>query len=109
MKINPKQLSWSAPTTNVDGTPIDYDLEYEVGIVNGDAISTLMVVPAQLREGVDYVAPIEGLSLASGRVYSLALRAFAKEDSKRVSQWAISGEFAISDRVPSPPLAFAVS
>lgn len=108
MKVNPTMLSWKAPTTNVDGTPITYALEYEVGIVADGTITPLMVVPAQLQTGTDYEAPIGGLGLDYG-TYEIVLRTFAKEDPERVSDWSNSVEFAISEQIPNPPLELRVA
>lgn len=105
MKINPEKLAWTAPKTNVDGTPIDYALEYEVGLQDEEgALVPLMVVPSQLQTDEGYEAPIADLGLESGKVYRVALRTFAKEEPKRVSAWSDVVSFAISDRIPSPPL-----
>jgi len=109
MKINPSVLSWTALTTNIDGTPIQYDLEYEVGLMDANqVVRPLMVIPAQLQTGNDYEAPIDALGLANG-TYQIALRTFAKDNPKRVSTWSNPVEFAISEQIPNAPLALAVS
>jgi|AntRauTorcE11898_2_1112593.scaffolds.fasta_scaffold77097_1 hypothetical protein len=109
MKINPTKLNWKAPTTNVDGTPIDYALEYEVGMVGAEGvISPLMVVPSQLQTDAGYEAPITELGLDVGRTYEIALRSFAKEQPSRKSVWSDTVEFAMSNRIPSPPLSVTV-
>lgn len=109
MKVNPTILSWKGPTTNVDGTPITYALEYEVGLVGSDgAITPLMVVPAQLQTNTDYEAPIGGLGLDYG-VYEIVLRTFAKEAPERVSDWSNPVEFAISEQIPNAPLELRVA
>ena len=108
MKVNPTKLSWKAPTTNVDGTPITYALEYEVGVVQTDgSISPLMVVPSQLQTDVGYEAPIADLQLDYG-TYEIALRTFAKDNPQRVSDWSNPVEFAISQEIPSAPLELRV-
>jgi hypothetical protein len=103
MKVNPKQLIWQAPTTNVDGTPIDYALNYEVGLSVDGKMEPLMVVPGQLQGGGEYTAPIADLGLAPGRVYAIALRSFAKEQPARKSAYSGTVKFAISERIPSAP------
>ena len=109
MKVNPTILSWKAPTTNVDGTPIDYALEYEVGLVGADgSIAPLMVVASQLQTGDTYEAPIADLGLEVGQTYAIAMRTFAKEQPSRKSTWSAQVEFAISNRIPMPPLSVAV-
>lgn len=109
MKVNPTKLKWLAPSENVDGTPIDYALEYEVGLEDSDgSLSALMVVASQLQSDDVYEAPIADLGLEAGRTYRIALRTFAKDEPQRKSAWSGRVEFAISDRIPGPPLSLAV-
>jgi hypothetical protein len=110
MKVNPTQMTWQAPTQNVDGTPIDYVLNYEVGLEDANGqLQPSMVIPGQLQDGGDYTAPIADLGLAAGSTYRIALRTFAKDEPARKSVYSEMVDFAISDRIPNPPLAFAVS
>jgi len=109
MKVNPTKLSWKAPTTNVDGTPITYALEYEVGVVQTDgSISPLMVVPSQLQTDAGYEAPIGDLGLDYG-IYEVVLRTFAKDAPERVSDWSNPVGFAISEQIPNAPLELRVA
>lgn len=108
MKINPQTMSWVAPKTNMDGTPIQYELQYEVGLVNAEGgIDPLMVIPGQLQTDGKYTAPISALGLDYG-TYDIAIRTFAKEDPKRVSTWSDLVPFAISKEIPKAPLELAV-
>ena len=110
MNINPTEMTWQAPTTNTDGTPIDYVLNYEVGLEDGNGqLQPLMVIPGQLQEGGEYKAPMGNLGLPVGSTYRIALRTFAKDQPARKSVYSDLVEFAISDRIPNPPLGFAVS
>jgi len=110
MKVNPTQMTWQAPTTNTDGTPIDYFLNYEIGLEDANGqLQPLMVIPGQLQDGGQYTAPIADLGLAAGSVYRIALRTFAKDQPARKSVYSALVDFAISDRIPNPPLGFAVS
>ena len=112
MKVNPTKMKWQAPTKNNDGSLIDYALNYEVGLEDENGkLQPLMVIPGQLQiqDGGDYTAPIADLGLAAGRTYRIALRTFAKDEPARKSVYSEMVEFAISDRVPNPPLGFAVS
>ena len=43
--INPKTLSWTAPETNEDGSPITGTLEYEVGVQAGETFEPTVVIP----------------------------------------------------------------
>lgn len=110
MKLNPTTLSWQAPTTNVDGTPIDYELEYEVGIASenteGD-YAPLATIPGQLRENETYEAPISDLPLEYGE-HTIALRSFEKAMPERVSQWSEPVTFML-ETVPSAPLELRVT
>jgi hypothetical protein len=103
MKVNPKVIAWSAPTTNTDGTQIAYALEYEVGQVLVGGIVPIMVVASQLQEGGKYNAPITDISLDYGE-HTLVLRTFAKDDPERKSDWSASVTFALSAEIPSAPL-----
>jgi hypothetical protein len=102
MKVNPKVIAWSAPTTNTDGTQIAYALEYEVGQVLVGGIVPIMVVASQLQEGGQYNAPIADIALDFGE-HTLVLRTFAKEDQERKSEWSVGVTFALSAQIPNPP------
>jgi len=56
--INPKTLSWTAPETNEDGSPITGTLEYEVGVQAGETFEPTVVIPGQLQTDGRYQAPI---------------------------------------------------
>ncbi|SOB76157.1 hypothetical protein SAMN04488490_1834 [Marinobacter sp. LV10R510-11A] len=109
MIVNPKTLSWAASTTNVDGTPITYELEYEVGLQAGSGpFERIMTIPGSLRSDERYEAPIADIQLPPGK-YVMALRSFAKEDPERVSEWSEPVTFAISDEIPNAPLELRVT
>lgn len=110
MIVNPKTLSWTAPTENVDGSPIDYDLNYEVGLVDIDTgdIVPIMTLPGSLNPDGRYEAPIDELMLNPGD-YTLALRAYEKGNESRESAWSDSRvNFALMT-VPTAPLDLKVS
>ena len=105
MRVNPNKISWHAPTENTDGTPIEYALEYELGVKKDGEITAHTVVPAQLRDEDtpdEYEAPIEDMGFEVGE-HVIALRAFAKDDPERMSDWSETLKFAISDEVPRAP------
>lgn len=109
MKVNPSVISWNAPTTNTDGTEIQYEVNYLVGIgTSADTIEPMMTLPAQLQEDGRFEAPIELLALENGEHF-LALKAFAKEDPERVSEWSAPVQFAISEEIPDAPFGLQVS
>lgn len=110
MKINPKTMSWEAPTTSVDGTPIDYELEYEVGLATGKQLGDyqpVATIPGQLREGKTYEAPISDLALEYGE-HTIALRSFKKANPELISEWSDSVTFSLQP-VPAAPLELRVT
>lgn len=109
MKTNPETMSWTAPTTNVDGSEIDYELEYEVGVYTEDAqgFEPLVTMPGQLQSDGRYTAPIAMLSLADGE-QEIALRSFAKQQPELMSEWSASVTFMVAP-VPSAPLELRVT
>lgn len=113
-KVNPKEFSWEAPTERVDGQPIEYDLNYEVGVVQPDSSGGTTVVPkytvvGSLREADGkYVAPIEDMSFDYGS-HTVTLRAFSTENPDLKSEWSNTTDFLIENANPSAPLALAVS
>lgn len=108
MKINPKKLSWAAPTTNQDGTPIDYELDYELGIEIDGVITPALIIPAQLNETGTYEAPIANMGFDFGE-HVVALRSFAKLDPNRRSTWSNTVPFTLSRRIPNAPTNVAVA
>lgn len=111
MTLNPNKLSWTAPTENEDGSPIDYELEYEVGLLKDNGtdhdFDPVATIPGQLREGDRYEAPIADMGLGAGD-HLLALRSFAKGDPDRKSEWSESVAFRIA-KVPAAPLDLRVA
>lgn len=109
MKTNPETMSWTAPTTNVDGTEIDYELEYEVGVYTEDAqdFEPVVTMPGQLQIDGRYTAPIAMLSLVEGE-QTIALRSFAKDQPELKSEWSQSVTFVVA-AVPSAPLELRVT
>lgn len=108
MKINPKTLSWQAPTTNTDGTPIQYALEYELGVETNGAFVPQLTVPAQLNSDGRYEAAIEGMAFEYGQ-HTVAMRTFAKDEPARKSVWSASVNFTLSRQIPNPPMDLALS
>lgn len=108
-KVNPTKLTWTAPTTNTDGTPIQYEVDYELGVVGEDGgITPKLVVVGELRDSDDYVAQISEMGFEKG-THKVALRALAADDPERASEWSAPVSFTISDEIPNPPLDLAVS
>ncbi|GGE75794.1 hypothetical protein GCM10011533_30170 [Streptosporangium jomthongense] len=108
MKVNPETMSWTAPTTNVDGTEITYALEYEVGLDQKGIFSPIVTIPGQLQPDNRYTAPIADLPLEYGE-HTIALRSFAKEAPDRVSEWSEPVTFVLSAEIPRAPLDLRVT
>jgi hypothetical protein len=104
MKINPTKLSWTAPTTNTDGTEITYDLEYEVGqVTSTGTIISIMVVASQLQPDGQYEIPLEDITLDYGE-HTLVMCTFAKDNPYRKSAWSAGVSFILSAEIPNVPL-----
>ena len=95
-------ISWIAPESNVDGTPIDYDIQYEVGVKVNGAFEPKTTLSAQAKDG-RYEASLDGLGLGYGE-HTIALRTFAKDDPARKSEWSDPVNFTISNQTPNPPM-----
>lgn len=109
MKTNPETMSWEAPTTNVDGTEITYDLEYEVGLKTKEGpFDVIVTIPGQLQDGGRYTAPLSDLALDYGE-HTIAMRSFAKDDLSRVSAWSEPVSFVLSEEIPNAPLELRVT
>lgn len=107
-QVNPTKLTWRGPSTNTDGTPIQYDVNYELGVVGDDGITPKLVVVANLRESEDYEAQISEMGFDKGS-HEVVLRAIPADDPTRASEWSEPVSFIISDEIPNPPLELAVS
>jgi hypothetical protein len=108
MKFNPQTLSWRAPTENVDGTPIDYELNYELGFDLPDGSTQVMVtLPEALNPEGLFEAPINAMDFDNGE-WTIRVRALSEEHEGRISAWSNGITFAIGAQ-PNPPLLEAVA
>ena len=88
MKINPTEISWTAPTENVDGTPVTEPLSYTLGVHDGADFVEQISFPGTLNADGNYTAPIESLNLPQG-VSTISLLAFYVSDPETTkSDWA---------------------
>ena len=105
------ELHWQAPTQNVDGTPIDYDLDYELGVLSttlseSEPTPTLTVI-GNLQEDGTYRAPLQLMSFEVG-VYALYLRAINRDAPENVSGWSNSIGLVVSPNpIPAAPVLLA--
>lgn len=73
MKLNPEKITWTAPTQNVDGTPIDYALAYRL-YVDGSPVADF---PGSLNTDGRYemlYADVPAIGLGSHAITMTAFR-----------------------------------
>ncbi len=112
MEFSRTELNWQAPTTNVDGTPIDYPLDYELGArdsangPDGD-ITAMVTIVGTLQPDETYVAPIDQMEFGLGS-YDLALRAINRDEPEHVSAWSNTVPLTVTpDPTPAAPVLIA--
>lgn len=110
MKVNPQELSWTAPTENTDGSAIDYALAYELGwrIDPAAAFEPVASFPGTLNQDGTYTADIPNFSFPADTVFQLALNAFRQDAPELKSDWSNTIEVLISGKVPLAPASFDV-
>lgn len=101
MPVNPIVIKWQAPTKNVDGSNIDYELAYELE-VNGDVTASF---PGRLNPDGLYEQDAEPLfeNTTSGQ-YTVRLRAFRVDQPDLMSDWSNVVIYTFDKRVPEAPL-----
>jgi len=72
MALNPEKLSWTAPDTNTDGTPIDYALSYNM-YVDGTINSSF---PGSLNPDGRYEIPFADTAIGNEGTFNITLTAF---------------------------------
>lgn len=105
------QLRWQAPTENVDGTPIDYPLDYELGIaaVPGAELIVALTVVGTLQPDGSYLAPLEEMpALETPGSYELGLRAINREAPLASSDWSNRIALEVTADTPRPPVLMDV-
>ena len=109
-KVNPSVILWDKPQNNVDGTPIDYPLEYEVGLAdeNGDIQPKATIVGSLQANDTTYEAPIKDMGLQAGE-HEMAIRSFEKDNPLRKSVWSDTVNFTITKVLPEAPKNLQVS
>jgi len=104
--LTPQTLVWTAPTENTDGSPIDYVLNYTLGITPDGTGEPEEVAsfPGTLSENGKYTAPLSDMgSWEAGQKVSLYLRAFAADNPPRKSPWSdpVAVEFNFGPKAPT--------
>ena len=108
--INPKKLSWKAPTENTDGTPIAGALSYTLGVMTDTGVfSDVASFPGSLNPDGTYEALFADMPAFGTGTVELALKAFYVEQPELVSDWSssITASFGVVN--PNAPFGLAVS
>lgn len=113
MARKPTAFFWTAPTKNVDGTDINYELVYgfEARIAGAQVpFEQVYVTPGSLNPDGQYTAPLSDMPYFElGKSYEVGLRAIQKDDTTNFSARTNTLTFTVTDKTPQPPLAFSVA
>jgi hypothetical protein len=105
--LDRSELRWNAPTTNVDGTPIDYPLDYELGSRPAGDVqepTPLFSVVGTLQGDGSYLAPLTQMAWDTNGQYELFLRAINRDDPAAISGWNDPILLTVSSSIPNPPV-----
>jgi len=108
MTVNPTRVTWTAPTENEDGTPIDYELSYDVGkkLADGSFVP-IYTTPGSLNPDGTYEAPIAEMGFEDGK-HEIAMRAFRVDVPTLRSVWSNTVQFEVEVNKPGAPLDVTV-
>lgn len=99
-KLNSTLLVWQAPTLNVDGSPIDYELAYELE-VEGTVVATF---PGRLNPQGRYEQDVaEVFDNVTNASYDVRLRALRVDMPAEKSDWSNLVTYRFDKRRPKPP------
>lgn len=104
--LSRSELRWQPPTTNVDGTPIDYELDYELGSRQQgqpQEPAALFTVVGDLQTDGTYLAPLSQMAWDSNGNYEIFLRAINRDDPAAVSAWNNPILLTVTSSIPNPP------
>ena len=110
MKVNPKTISWTNPTSREDGTPYDAATEnagYELALANpaGGALVPFISIPLAFGTSFDVSSAAAYQALPSGQ-YEFALAVTSKEGLS--SKYSNRTPFQVA-AVPSAPVDLVVA
>jgi hypothetical protein len=111
MALNHTKFTWTAPTKNVDGTPITYALDYTFYANKvGDQPVAILTTPGSLNPQGQYEAPIADMPFfVPGFSYETRLTARQHDNQANESAKTNPLTFALTDTTPQSPLDLAVS
>lgn len=102
---NPRRIFWNAPTTNVDGSAIDYELAYNLYV---DGAGPVASFPGTLNPNGEYEFLFADLpTFPKNQVLTIALSAFSTANPTRESVPSTSVEVEFVG-IPSAPFNVAV-
>ena len=105
MPLSRDRLEWQAPTENIDGTAIDYDLDYELGLTTtaGGPLVATTTFPGTLNPDGTYYADLTSMVFPIGDL-ELGLRVINRDDPTRVSDWSNRLPLVVTGAPPRPPV-----
>ena len=101
-QINPKFISWLAPTENTDGSPIVGALAYRLMLDGADFAD----FPGTLNPDGRYEQPLDVLGLPDGE-HTYALKAFYTDSPELISDPSASVTMITGVTAPNAPLDFS--
>lgn len=101
-KINPKSLSWSAPTEDTQGNPITEPLNYTLGVDGAETVS----FPGTLNADGKYSVAFSDFEITDG-AHTLALKAFYTSNPELASGWSNSAYVLLGVGAPKAPFGLA--
>lgn len=111
MAQHPQNFFWTAPTKNVDGTPITYSLDYDFEAREvGGTFAVIFTTPGHLNPDGKYTAPISDMPFFElGKSYEVGLVAVNHAAPADRSVRSNTVSFTLVDTTPQPPLDFSVA
>jgi len=97
-KLNPTKITWEAPTSNTDGSPIVGDLAYRL-YVDGSGFADF---PGALNPDGKYEADITVMGLPDG-ASTLTLAAFYVDKPELISDPSNGIDIVLGVARPNPP------
>jgi len=104
-KINPQDISWLAPTTNMDGSAIVEPLSYRLAVDGVDFLD----FPGTLNPDGRYSESTASMGLETGVPLSITLKAFYVSSPSLISDPSAPLEIILGVAKPNPPLDLRAS
>lgn len=111
MNLNPKKISWNAPTQDEAGNPITLELAYTLGTQGfvGD-VTPLASFPGSLNPDGRYEAVLADLvDTTPGQTYEFVMASFYTENPELQSAWSDPPVNATFVAAPNSPTGLQVA